>query len=134
MNYTITITDETDGVLVSLRDLLRGKLSFIKCTHWALRGLETVTFSPTVVPILEMEKLSSYFNGGLLLKDSDFRLFVKENIQIVDGSIVAMDGEGEMISLECFDSTFWEITSQRDAVIQELGRLGALHSRPDPTE
>ncbi len=100
-------------VLISLQELLT-KLDTESVKFWSFRDITLTYPSPFGISVLDFESLSRNLSIGFLVSAEDFRVFLKSDFQIIDGCINGYTERIDIepiITIECVDSTQWEIST-----------------------
>jgi hypothetical protein len=115
----------TRRVLLALPKLIE-RLALTQVMFWAFRQITFTCASPFFgIPVPNVEKLSSALSRGLILANSDFQLFLKTDMQILDGIIEAYADSAEpLCRIECVDASQWEISTNDLRVAAELEKRG----------
>lgn len=111
------------NILVPLSELL-AKIPVHDIELWGIRWLTYVGAVPPLgISIQEFEKLTATLEKGLLLGKRDFELLLKPDHQIIDGifdGYINFDGRPPKLTIECVDSTLWEVTTDASDISEPL--------------
>ena len=120
------VTEKQGQLLLSLSALLQ-RLTSLDIVLWAFRDITIRYPQPFGLSVSEFERLSRELALGFAINDKDMQRFIKADVQIIDG---CMDGytdssfRAPSLTIECIDSTQWEITTTSEALGKELERRG----------
>ena len=120
------------NLLLPISDLA-SRLSFIKIDLWAFRNIEIVYPLPFGLEVQVFERLSRELKLGFIVSDADFKLFLKKDYQIIDGIVEGYSGsitQGPYISIECFDTSEYDISTPSDDLASELENRGFQRFKP----
>ena len=76
---------------------------------------------------MEFERLTRVLSLGFIVGDHDFQKFLEVEFQMIDGYIDAFGGSSPanaVYTLECVDTSQWEITTTSDSLAAELEKRG----------
>ena len=118
---------EYSNLLISLPRLME-RLSFVDVHFWAFRNMEIRYSFPFGIVLNEFERMTRDLDFGFVVSDSDFRRFLRNpDFEIIDGLIDgyrSKDVSAPLLTIDCFDSTQWEITTGSDTLAGKLEASG----------
>lgn len=123
---TFVVTEKQGQVLLPLPVLLQ-RLSSLAVVLWAFRGITLQYPQPFGLSVAVFERLTRELALGFVVNDQDLQKFIKADFQIIDGYI---DGytdpslQAPSFTIECIDSSQWEITTTSESLARELERSG----------
>lgn len=115
------------GALISLPELL-ARMPRFPVALWAFRQVDEIRYPlPFGMEVAAFERLTKTLSKGFMVGAPDFELFLKADFQIIDGSIdaySASESDLPMFSLECIDSSCWEIAVHSPEIAQQFEQAG----------
>lgn len=122
------IRDKINGsALISLPGLL-GLMPRLPVVVWAFRQVSDIRYPlPFGIDVNVFEKLTQSLSRGFMVRSDDFDQFLKADFQLVDGSIdaySAMNLDEPIFTLECIDSSYWEIATNSQKVAELFEGVG----------
>lgn len=127
MKKYLTRDREHGKLLISLPRLME-RLSFVDVHLWVFRNMELRYSFPFGIVLSEFERMTRELVFGFVVSDSDFRKFLRNpNFEIIDGLIAgyhSKDVRTPLLTIDCFDSTQWEIMTGSELLAGRLEERG----------
>jgi hypothetical protein len=125
--YTYVCKDFVNGVLLPVRDLIE-RIAFDDVSFWRFRYIYIMGYGlPFGMRFNEFEAATRKDGLGLVVGDPEFQVFLKSDIQIVNGEIEAwsdQDNLTRIATIECDDASAWEIATDHEDVAKNLEEAG----------
>ena len=127
MKKYLTRDREHGKLLISLPRLME-RLSFVDVHLWAFRNMELRYSFPFGIVLSEFERMTRELDFGFVVSDSDYRKFLRNrDFEIIDGLMAgyhSRDVRTPLLTIDCIDSTQWEITTGSDVLAGKLEERG----------
>jgi hypothetical protein len=123
---TFVVSEKKGEVLLPLQVLLQ-RIVFLPVTLWAFREMTIRYPQPFGLTVQVFERLTRELALGFTVGNDDLQKFLKADFQIIDGCIdayVEQSLSSPSFTLECVDTSQWEIRTASDTIAKELERRG----------
>lgn len=124
--FSFVLREIKEGVLIGLEKLVT-RIPCQRVTHWRFRSISMTASNPFGMPLCDFEEKSNSSPEGVTVSNDAFREFLRTDFQVLDGIIEGLSGanaEVVLFSLDCFDTSQWEATTEDEGIAKEFENFG----------
>ena len=124
--FSYVLRETPGGFLIGLEKLVE-RIPYQSVTQWRFHEITMTASKPFGILLEDCEEKSRNCPEGVCVSSEAFFEFLRTDFQVLDGCIEGRsepNGENPLFTLDCFDTSQWEATTEDKSIAVEFEKKG----------